>query len=251
MKKILVIILAVAIAIALVGCVNVVEPEEPAEETEVLEEVKEEIKEEADDVKAEVKAPEKEEVKEEVSEEVKPEEVKAPEKDAPEKEELSPNEKAHKAYIKMLKDYAWMKHCPSDIPGREDYEEDPDEYAAYYYCLDIDNNGIDELIILAGEGAPSYTFFTFDGSSVQPTGSLFLDGAILYDIKGAPGMVMCMLYDTPIQHYIIELVGHETDILEINSYDETSDEHLAKRDEEGALRIAHSYSVTDFYGLEK
>lgn len=102
------------------------------------------------------------------------------------------NADAHNAYRELLKNHGWIPYCPSDLS-----EIPKEEYNSYalgsYYVCDIDDNGIDELIIKAGQSIAdtSMTFFTYDGKNIIYSGSLETGSAWLYERTDTTGAVIC------------------------------------------------------------
>ncbi len=83
------------------------------------------------------------------------------------------NENAHAAYRQLLEAYAWVADCPSDLSelSPADYG---DVWLGEYALFDMDGDGRDELIILAGQSMAdmSCTFYTCTGGAARCTGSL-------------------------------------------------------------------------------
>lgn len=80
---------------------------------------------------------------------------------------------AYAAYANMLASYAWIRYCPADLS-----EIPPAEYKDYwlgsYVLCDIDKNGTDEILILAGQSRADMvlTCFTYENGSVKFIGAV-------------------------------------------------------------------------------
>lgn len=102
------------------------------------------------------------------------------------------NADAHRAYRELLKNHGWIPYCPSDLSEIPENEYDRYSLGSYYVC-DIDDNGIDELIIKAGQSIAdtSMTFFTYDGGNIIFSGSLETGSAWVCERTDTTGAVIC------------------------------------------------------------
>lgn len=101
------------------------------------------------------------------------------------------NYDAHEAYKEFLRSYSWIPFCPSDLSEIPPAEYDDYGLGSYYVC-DIDNNGIDELVIKAGQSISdmSMTFFTYADGKVIFIGSTFTGDAWLQEMTTATGAII-------------------------------------------------------------
>ena len=157
-------------------------------------------------------------------------------------------DEVYQAYGQFLQGYEWIAYCPSDLS-----EIPPEEYERYwlgtYALLDIDQNGVDELVIKAGQSVAdtSHTFFTYQGGKVQYVGSLFCgDGSIYQSVSGS-GAVICERHGGLGQDTYLELTGNTIAVTHTEEYNYESPDYVDSK--VGVWEPAASYSVHDFTPL--
>jgi len=158
------------------------------------------------------------------------------------------NYDAHQAYKRMLQNYTWVDSVPSDLS-----EIPPSEYADYwmgsYYVIDIDNNGIDELVIKCGQSIAdmSMTVFTFADGKIICTGYVRSGDAWLMDMRSGTGAIVVEHHGGSGYDTYIDL---NTFNLAITRTEEYNYEQAGYTDpKESIAYYLDSYNVSDLSGL--
>lgn len=158
-------------------------------------------------------------------------------------------EEAHQAYRQFLQNYEWVPYCPSDLS-----EIPPEEYDRYwmgkYTLVDIDQNGIDELVIMAGQSLAdtSHTFFTYQNGTIQYVGSLFCGGSSLYQNANGRGAVLSEHHGGLGKDVYIDLIENEIFVLQTEEYNYESPDYEDSK--AGSFNLIPSYNVNDLTALE-
>lgn len=159
-------------------------------------------------------------------------------------QQIDTQEEAHQAYRQFLQNYEWVSYCPSDLS-----EISPEEYDRYwmgkYALADIDQNGIDELVIMAGQSVAdtSHTFFTYQNGAIQYVGSLFCGASSLYQSTNGRGAVLCEHHGGLGKDVYIDLMENQISVLQTEEYNYESSDYVDGK--AGSFALVPSYNVND------
>lgn len=153
-------------------------------------------------------------------------------------------QQAYQAYRRFLQNYEWVSYCPSDLS-----EIPPEEYDRFwmgtYTLLDIDQNGIDELVIMAGQSTAdtSHTFFTYQNGEVQCVGSLFCGSSSMYRSTTGRGAVLCEQHGGLGRDVYIDLIGNKISVVRTEEYNYEAPGYVDAKS--GAWELVPSKNVSD------
>ena len=143
---------------------------------------------------------------------------------------------------------AWIPFCPSDLS-----EIPADKYDEYwlgtYYCCDINKDGIDELVIKAGQSIAdmSMTFFTYTDDGVMHLGSLNTGDAFFYNLTTEAGCIICEQHGGMGVDTYVDLINMELSIYDQRDYNYEQPGYYDEK--QGISYAVQGYNVHDYSGL--